>query len=114
MKINTENNEISLRELLLKMNEWKKYIISKWLILFLSIIIGSILGLVYSLKNKPVYFSTITFALEDEGLCLASQFGNEVKFELGSFSYINVLSLFKLRCNCLIYSLNSGKLFLFE
>ena len=95
MKINTENNEISLRELLLKMNEWKKYIISKWLILFLSIIIGSILGLVYSLKNKPVYFSTITFALEDEGLCLASQFGNEVKFELLNGG--KVLELFKSR-----------------
>ena len=29
MKINTENNEISLRELLLKLNEWNKYIVSK-------------------------------------------------------------------------------------
>jgi hypothetical protein len=48
MKINTENNEISLRELLLKLNEWKKYIVSKWLILFLSIIIGSIFSSILS------------------------------------------------------------------
>ena len=73
MKVNTENNEISLRELLLKLNEWKKYIISKWLILFLSIIIGSIFGLVYSIKNKPIYNSKMTFAIDDES---SSQFSS--------------------------------------
>ena len=73
MKINTENNEISLRELLLKLNEWNKYIVSKWLLLFLSIIIGSIFGLVYSLKSKPIYNSKMTFAIDDES---SSQFSS--------------------------------------
>jgi len=106
MKVNTENNEISLRELLLKLNEWKKYIISKWLILFLSIIIGSIFGLVYSIKNKPIYNSKMTFAIDDESssqfssLGLATQYSFEaVKSDKDNLDYkgSNLIELFKSR-----------------
>ena len=104
MQENIEKDEISLRELLLKMNEWKKYIISKWLILAVAIILGGFLGLLYSSYKKPVYISTMTFAMEDDGLGqsaalgLASQFGLDLGGSSGGiFKGGNVLELFKSR-----------------
>jgi hypothetical protein len=104
MQEKTEKDKISLRELLLKMNEWKKYIISKWLILAVAIILGGFLGLVYSCFKKPVYICTMTFAMEDDGLGqsaalgLASQFGLDLGGSSGGiFKGGNVLALFKSR-----------------
>ena len=104
MEDNIKDTEISLKELISNMNDWRKYIFSKWLILFLSIIIGSIFGLVYSFYKKPIYISTMTFAMEDEGLGqsaalgLASQFGLDLGGSTGGiFKGGNVLELFKSR-----------------
>ena len=104
MQEQTENNEISIKELLLIMNEWRKYIFSKWLILVVAIILGGFLGLVYSSYKKPVYISTMTFAMEDDGLGqsaalgLASQFGLDLGGSSGGiFKGGNVLELFKSR-----------------
>ena len=104
MENNTKDTEISLKELILKMNEWRKYIFSKWLILAVAIILGGFLGLVYSIYKKPVYISTMTFAMEDDGLGqsaalgLASQFGLDVGGSSGGiFKGGNVLELFKSR-----------------
>lgn len=53
MEDNTKDTEISLKELILNMNEWRKYIFSKWLILAVAIISGGFLGLLYSsYKNR--------------------------------------------------------------
>ena len=104
MQEQTKNNEISIKELLLIMNEWRKYIFSKWLILAVAIISGGFLGLVYSSYKKPVYISTMTFAMEDDGLGqsaalgLASQFGLDLGGSSGGiFKGGNVLELFKSR-----------------
>jgi len=60
------NEEISLKELILNINKWIKYIWSKWLLILAIAITGSILGILYSLISKPTYTASTTFVLEDE------------------------------------------------
>jgi hypothetical protein len=100
------NDEISLKELIEKGRDWFVYLLSQWKIIVLAGFIGAILGVTYSLIQKPVYTATLSFALEDEksggglggALGLASSFG----FDLGSgggsiFAGSNLTELFKSR-----------------
>lgn len=65
-KTSIEDDEISLKELVVKATDWYFYLLSKWKIIVLAGLIGASLGVVYSLISKPVYTATLTFALEDE------------------------------------------------
>ena len=101
------DDEISLKELILKIGEWWRYLLSKWMVILIAGIIGGLIGLAYALYKKPVYKAELSFALEDEqagggglggALGLASQFG----FDLGgsgggAFSGDNLLELMKSR-----------------
>jgi hypothetical protein len=101
----TQNDEITLKELLEKAKEWHSYLLSQWKIIVLAGVIGAALGLAYSMSKKPIYTATLSFALEDEkgggmsgALGLASSFG----FDLGgsgggAFSGSNLYELFKSR-----------------
>lgn len=100
----TQNDEISLKDLIEKANEWYSYLLSQWKIIVLAGIVGAALGLTYSFMNKPVYTATLSFVVEDEkpsggGLSsLASSFG----FDLGGgsssvFSGTNLIEFFKSR-----------------
>ena len=104
MEDKISSDEISLKELLLKIKEWHHYLLSKWKVIFLFGFIGALLGLGYSIYKKPTYTASITFALEEGGgsgggvLSLASQFG----FDLGTsgggaFAGSNLIELFKSR-----------------
>ena len=62
----TQNDEITLKELLEKAKEWYSYLLSQWKIIVLAGIVGASLGLTYSIFKKPVYTATLSFALEDE------------------------------------------------
>ena len=103
--INTVNDEISLKELILKGREWFYYLISKWKIIVLAGFIGALLGLAYSFSKKPTYTASLSFALEDEkssglggALGLASSFGLDLGGGGGSvFSGANLTELFKSR-----------------
>lgn len=97
-----DTEEISLKELFLKGKVWFDYIwLHKFKILFFAII-GSILGICYSLNQKPIYIANLTFALEDDkqsgGLssALATQFGLESGGG-GMFSGQNLIELLKTR-----------------
>lgn len=101
-----KNDEISLKELLEKIKEWFDYLISKWKIIFLAGILGALIGLTYSLKKKPIYTATLSFALEDEkgggglggALGLASSFGLDLGGSGGGiFTGSNLTELFKSR-----------------
>jgi len=100
-----DNDEISLKELLLKIKEWYSYLLSQWKIIVLAGVIGAGLGLIYSFIKKPVYTATLTFALEDEksggigGLgSLAGSFGLDLGGNGGSvFSGSNLNEFFKSR-----------------
>lgn len=101
-----ENDEISLKELLIKAGEWWKYLLSQWKIILLAGIIGACLGLFYSISKKPIYTATLSFALEDEkgggglggAIGLAGSFGLDLGGSGGGiFTGSNLTELFKSR-----------------
>jgi uncharacterized protein involved in exopolysaccharide biosynthesis len=102
----TSNDEITLKELLLKAKEWYVFLLSKWKTIVLAGIVGALLGLGYSFTKKPIYTATLTYALEDGkaaggGLgSLASSFGFDIGGaggNSGAFSGANLMELFKSR-----------------
>lgn len=103
----TQNDVISLRELLDKAKEWYQYLLSQWKVIVLAGLVGASIGLAYSLMTKPVYTASLSFALEDEksgggglgsALGLASSFGIDIGGSAGgAFSGSNLNELFKSR-----------------
>ena len=99
------NYQITLKELFEKAKGWYVYFLSKWKLILLAGIIGGVLGLGFSLINRPVYTATLTFALEDDKsgstggvLSLASQFGLSLGGSGGGiFEGSNLNELFKSR-----------------
>lgn len=105
-KQTVSSDEISLKELILKIQGGYRYLRSKWLILLVAGIIGGTLGLIYAVIKKPVYIATLTFALEEKSqgnslgsyAGLASQFGiNLGNTGGGVFSEDNMMILMKSR-----------------
>lgn len=62
----TQNSkdEITLKELFLKIHYWFKYLVSKWYLLAAVGIIGGVLGFMYAKSKKPSYTAITTFVLE--------------------------------------------------
>jgi hypothetical protein len=100
------NDEISLKELIVKVKKWYTYLLSQWKIIFLAGIIGAALGLTYSFIKKPTYAATLSFVVEDEkstgGLGGALGLAGSLGLDIGSngsslFSGSNLTELFKSR-----------------
>nr|WP_315162611.1 Wzz/FepE/Etk N-terminal domain-containing protein [uncultured Flavobacterium sp.] len=100
------NDEISLKELIVKAKTWFHYLLSQWKIIVLAGIIGATLGLSYSFIKKPIYTASLSFAMEDEksggglgsALGLASSLGLDLGGSAGGmFSGSNLTELFKSR-----------------
>lgn len=62
-----QDDEISLKELILKLREWYRYLLSKWKVIVLAGVIGGLLGFLYAYFKKPVYTAECTFVLEEQG-----------------------------------------------
>lgn len=101
-----EIDEISLKDLIKKVKEWYAYLLTKWKIILLAVIVGVSLGIAYSFIKKPIFTATLTFALEDEkgggglggALGLASSFGLDLGGSGGGmFAGTNLTELFKSR-----------------
>ena len=102
-----DSDEISLKELILKLQEWWSYLLSQWKLIILVSFIGSLLGLGYAFTQKPIYKAEFSFVLEDEksggglggALGLASQFGLDLGGGGGGgiFAGDNLLELMKSR-----------------
>ena len=99
-----DNDEISLKELVLKIKEWYQFLLTKWKLIVLAGIIGGLIGFTYAYFQKPTYKATLTFATEDEksggGASLgglASQFGFEIGGGGGAFAGSNLIELMKSR-----------------
>lgn len=100
-------DEISLKELILKMKEWFLYLKSKWIIIILAGFLGATIGFSYAYFQKPIYTATLSFALEDEktgggglsgALGLASSLGIDLGTSAGgAFSGANLIELMKSR-----------------
>ncbi len=106
MDTNNNTEEISLRELILKLISAFVYLKSKWILIMLFGILGGVLGLLYSIFKKPIYTATSTFVLEDSkagGLGqyagLASLAGIDISGggSSGIFQGDNILELYKSR-----------------
>ena len=101
----TQNDEITLKELLDKAKEWYSYLLFQWKIIVLAGVVGAALGLTYSISKKPIYTATLSFALEDEksgGMSGALGLASSLGFDLGGsaggmFTGSNLTELFKSR-----------------
>ncbi|MRX48648.1 Wzz/FepE/Etk N-terminal domain-containing protein [Pedobacter puniceum] len=105
-KLNTAEDEISLKELILKLKEWYQYLLTKWRTILIAGILGGALGLVYAFIKKPVYTATTTFVLEEGessgGLGAYAGIASMVGIDLGGggggiFKGDNIIELYKSR-----------------
>ena len=102
-----DNDEISLKELIQKIQEWIAYLKTQWKLIISIAALGGVLGLVYASFQKPTYLAKTTFVLEEDksgggglggAMGLASSFG----FDLGGgggglFTSSNIIELMKSR-----------------
>jgi uncharacterized protein involved in exopolysaccharide biosynthesis len=101
-----DNDEISLKELIQKIQEWIAYLITEWKLIIAIAALGGIIGFVYASLQKPSYLATTTFVLEEDkggggiggAMGLASSFG----FDLGGgggglFTSSNIIEIMKSR-----------------
>ncbi|MBB2954341.1 lipopolysaccharide biosynthesis protein [Sphingobacterium sp. JUb56] len=59
-----QTKELTFKELLLIVQDWIKYLLSKWYILMISLIVGGLLGDFYAKRKEPIFTATTTFVLE--------------------------------------------------
>lgn len=107
MQPQIENDEISLKELIQKIQEWTAYLKTQWKLIIGIAAIGAMVGFVFASFQKPTYLATSTFVLEEDkggggglggAMGLASSFG----FDLGGgggglFTSSNIIELMKSR-----------------
>ncbi len=102
----SDSDEISLKELILKIRDWWRYLLSKWLIIIAFGLMGGTIGYIYAYFRKPVYTATTTFVLEDEksagGLGSLAGLASIAGVDLGGsgggiFQGDNILGLYKSR-----------------
>jgi hypothetical protein len=105
-QMNHTEDEISLKELILKIKDWYHFLLSKWKTILIAGIIGGVLGLTYSIFKKPVYTAETTFVLEEGdkagGLGQYAGLASMVGIDLGGggggiFKGDNILQLYKSR-----------------
>jgi len=101
-----EADEISLKELIVKIKEWVAYLKTKWKLILAISAIGGIIGFVYASFQKPTYKAVMTFVLEEDkgggmssAMGLASSFGIDLGGSSGGgmFTSSNILELMKSR-----------------
>lgn len=102
---NIEQDEISLKELIQKVQEWFGYLKTQWKLIFSIAAIGAIIGFTCASFQKYTYKAALTFALEEEkggglggAMGLASSFGIDLGASAGgAFSGSNLIELMKSR-----------------
>lgn len=97
------NDELSLKEIILIVKDWWKYLLSKWLIILICGLVGGGLGIVYSLVKKPKYTAHLSFALVEggggfsgiESLASSLGFSALLNGNTGAFSGDNLLEILR-------------------
>ena len=102
-----DNDEISLKELIQKIQEWIAYLKTQWKLIIGIAALGGIIGFLYASFQKPTYLATSTFVLEEDkggggglggALGLASSFGLDLGGGGGGlFTSSNIIELMKSR-----------------
>ena len=105
--VNTDNDEISFKELIIKIKEWVSFLKTKKKAILTAGFIGALIGLSIALFEKPTYKAVLTFAMEEDkggggglsgALGLASSFGIDLGGSGGgAFAASNLAELMKSR-----------------
>lgn len=104
--VSQDQNDISLKDILLSIFDWVKYLLNKKFIIIIFVLLGVGIGILYSIQKKPEYLSRLTFVMEESKsnplgayMGLASQFGIDLNSAAGSgvFSGDNILEFLKSR-----------------
>lgn len=59
-----EDDEITLKELIMMFMKWVKYLFSMWVVILIVSFIGGVIGLANTYFKKPLYTAELTFVLE--------------------------------------------------
>lgn len=103
---NVHGEEVTMKELILKTQEWAKYLLSKWYILLIAGFLGGVGGCFYAKSKKPLYTATTTFVLEagessgsgfGQYASMAAMVGLDMGGSGGIFQGDNLLELYKSR-----------------
>lgn len=62
-----DSEDISFKDLVAKVEQVKKYLIAKWLTIFICGLVGAVIGFAYAYIKKPTYEAKTTFVLDDGG-----------------------------------------------
>jgi len=99
-----QGHDINMRDLVLRVREWCRYLRSRWLIILIVGLIGGTLGFIYAWRDKPDYEGELTFVLEETKASplgayagLASQFGVDISGGSGVFTGDNILEFLRSR-----------------
>ena len=106
--MNIDNDEISMKELIIQIKEWVIFFKTKFKFIFLAGFFGGLIGLSIALFEKPTYKAVLTFAMEEDkgaggglsgALGLASSFGIDLGGGGGggAFAASNLAELMKSR-----------------
>ena len=97
-----KSDEVSLKEAILKIKFWARYLISKWFYIGIVAGLGAAYGLFTEYYKKPIYKGTISFVIENAGSGagsagqlggFASQFGLDMGSAGETFSGANLQDL---------------------
>ncbi|RZK40202.1 MAG: lipopolysaccharide biosynthesis protein [Pedobacter sp.] len=103
---NQDENEMSLKEIILASKKWISFLVSKWIIVLGFGLLGAAVGFYYATTKIPIYTATTTFVLEDEksggGLGNLAGLASMAGVDLGAggggiFQGDNILGLYKSR-----------------
>lgn len=101
-----EKDEMSVKEVILSVQVWLKYLLANWRTLLIAGALGCALGLGYSYWKEPIFTATTTFVLESNdsrsGLGRLAGVASIVGIDLGAsagglFQGDNLLELYKSR-----------------
>lgn len=105
--VENQSDEVSIKDILLKIGRLYKYLLAKWLIIVSFGVLGGFLGFVYAYFKKPIYTATTTFVLDagdgnNVGLSQYAGLASMVGLDLGAsgggiFQGDNILELYKSR-----------------
>jgi hypothetical protein len=105
---NTDNDEISLKDLVNSIKYWFNFLLKRWKYIFLFAFLGFVIGFLYAYTSKVKYNATLSYVLEDDkgatggsggGLSsIVSQFGIDLGGSAnGAFAASNIGELIKSR-----------------
>lgn len=102
-----QDDEVSLKEVILKIKDWMIFLKTKWIVIFFFGVVGAAIGYINAYRQKPIYTATLSFALEEDksggvgfagAMGLASSLGIDLGTSAGgAFTGANLIQLMKSR-----------------